>query len=310
MTKDDITKVKAQGFLLNRGTQKFNGRVIPEGCVFTAKQLAAVAECAEQFGDGRIAMTSRLTAEISGIDYEKIPAAQEYLAQKAGLTFGGTGAKIRPVAACKGTTCVFGNCDTQGIAREIYEKYYVGWGQVVLPHKFKIAVGGCPNSCMKPNLNDFGIEGRRRPNYEKDGCRSCKVCQVAQNCPMGAATLQDGKLVIDEGKCTSCGVCVGKCPFKAVAHESERRLMIYIGGTWGKRPRMGTPLPRLVAEEEVFPLVEKTLLGFTANAFLNERLGVALDRIGVEKAIAQILDSDELLERKDEILAAPVLTRK
>ena len=49
---------------------------------------------------------------------------------------------------------------------------------------------------------------------------------------------------------------------------------------------------------------------FKANAFQKERLGVALDRIGVEKAIAQILDSDELLERKDEILAAPVLTRK
>ena len=73
---------------------------------------------------------------------------------------------------------------------------------------------------------------------------------------------------------------------------------------------MGTPLPRLVAEEEVFPLLEKTLLWFKANAFQKERLGVALDRIGVEKAIAQILDSDELLERKDEILAAPVLTRK
>ena len=34
----------------------------------------------------------------------------------------------------------------------------------VLPHKFKIAVGGCPNNCVKPDLNDLGIVGQRVPN--------------------------------------------------------------------------------------------------------------------------------------------------
>ena len=32
-----------------------------------------------------------------------------------------------------------------------------------LPHKFKIAVGGCPNNCVKPDLNDLGIIGQRVP---------------------------------------------------------------------------------------------------------------------------------------------------
>lgn len=309
LTKEEITRVKGQGFLLNRGTEKFNGRLIPRGCVFTAKELAAAAECARQFGDGKIAMTSRLTAEISGIPFEKIPQVQEFMEREAGLSFGGTGAKIRPVVACKGTTCVYGNCDTQGLAAQIYDQYYVGWAKVALPHKFKIAVGGCPNSCMKPSLNDFGIEGHRTPIYQAEDCKGCKVCQVVESCPIQVASMVDGKLVIDKERCNSCGVCTGKCPFGAVAKESPCVYQIYIGGTWGKHSRIGTPLPRFVKEEELFPILEKTMLWFKENAYQKERLGAAMDRIGVETVFSQILDSDDLLQRKEEILAAPFKTR-
>jgi dissimilatory sulfite reductase (desulfoviridin) alpha/beta subunit len=41
---------------------------------------------------------------------------------------------------------------------------------VTLPHKFKIGVGGCPNSCVKPSLNDVGIEGRHH-----DGRAVCRI---------------------------------------------------------------------------------------------------------------------------------------
>ena len=37
LSKDDIAKVKAWGFLRNRGTELFSGRVVPEGSVFTAR---------------------------------------------------------------------------------------------------------------------------------------------------------------------------------------------------------------------------------------------------------------------------------
>src|SRR5699024_9251865 len=156
--------VKGQGFLINRGTEMFSGRVLPGNGVFTAKEMMKIAECAEKFGNGKITMTSRLAVELPGIHFDDIEPAKSFLAEE-GLLFGGTGAKIRPVAACKGTTCVYGNFDTQGLAQEIHDKYYIGWREVKLPHKFKIAVGGCPNSCMKPSLNDFGVEGHRVPQY-------------------------------------------------------------------------------------------------------------------------------------------------
>ena len=104
--------------------------------------------------------TTRLTVEVPGVPYEKIDEFCEFIA-KAGLVTGGTGSKVRPVVACKGTTCQYGLLDSFGLSEEIHHRFYEGYRQVLLPHKFKIAVGGCPNNCVKPDLNDLGIIGQR-----------------------------------------------------------------------------------------------------------------------------------------------------
>ena len=307
LTSDQIKEVKAQGFLLNRGTELFSGRIVAPGTVFSAQNFADMAELAGEFGNGKLICTSRLAVEIPGIPYDRIQEARQFAAEH-GMRFGGTGAKIRPVTACKGTTCVFGNFDTQALAARIHQQYYLGWDGVKLPHKFKIAVGGCPNSCMKPSLNDFGVEGHRVPAFDRELCKGCKVCQVEKHCPMKAARLSDGKLVIDEALCKTCGVCTGKCPFKAVAHDTVTLYQIYVGGTWGKRTRMGTPMSRLVTEEEILPMLEKTLLWFRENAYQKERLGLAIDRIGADK-LEEALFSDDLLARREEILNKEILQR-
>lgn len=306
LTQTDIARVKALGFLRNRGTELFSGRIVPAGGVFTVEELAAAAELAARFGNGKVAPTTRMTLEIVGIPYEQIDQAIAF-GEALGLRFGGTGAKVRPVTACKGTTCVFGSYDTQALGREIHQRYYLGWDKVALPHKFKIAVGGCPNSCAKPSLNDFGIEGHRAPVYDSEKCRGCKVCAVQTSCPVKAVSMEDGKAKIDTNACISCGVCVGKCPFQAVAHESETVYAIYVGGTWGKTTRNGTRLSRMVRADEIDALIEKTMLWFRENAYQKERLGKAIDRLGVD-ALEKALFGDDLLARKEEILAAPIRT--
>lgn len=304
----DIQRVKGMGFLLNRGTNLFSGRVVPVGGVFTAEQLDLIAKCSQKYGNGKVAFTSRLAAEIVGIPYEHIDDACAFMAQ-SGLAFGGTGAKIRPVTACKGTTCVYGNCDTQAIAKEIHNRYYLGWSGVKLPHKFKIAVGGCPNSCMKPSLNDFGIEAHRVLRLDDSKCRGCNICNVERNCPIQAARLDENrKIVVDQKICNTCGVCNGKCPFGAVEQHSDAEFQIFVGGTWGKHTRMGTPLSRRVSYEELFPLLEKTMLWFKKYAYEKERLGAAIDRVGVEEMEKELF-SDSLLVQKDEILAADIQKR-
>ncbi|MBR6766964.1 MAG: 4Fe-4S binding protein [Clostridia bacterium] len=310
MTKlaaSDIAGVKGRGFLHNRGTDTFSGRIVTKNGVMTAEQLLKVAECAEKYGAGRVCYTSRLCVEMPGIHLEDIDAASAMLAE-VGLGFGGTGAKVRPVTACKGTTCVYGNADTQGIALRLHEVFYEGWRSVVLPHKFKISVGGCPNSCMKPSLNDFGIEAHRVPVCDKDACKGCKKCMVTEKCPMKAASLKAGKLVVDKKLCTDCGVCTRSCPFGAVNCAEEPVFAIYVGGTWGKRTRIGTRLSRYYGADELEMVLEKTLLWYRKNGYAKERLGAAIDRIGI-KQFEKDIASDDLIKDKEAILAQEIMTR-
>lgn len=306
-TEKDIARVKALGFLHNRGTDTFSARAVSKNGTMTAQQLANLAECAKKYGNGKVCFTSRLQVEMPGIHLEDVENVQKHVA-RVGLIIGGTGAKIRPLTACKGTTCVYGNADTQGICAELYDTFFTGWADVKLPHKFKIAVGGCPNSCMKPSLNDFGIEAHRLPVYDMDKCRGCKKCFIGAKCPMHAISVQDGKMRVDESLCTKCGVCIEKCPFGVTEPVTKPVFAIYVGGTWGKHTRMGTRLNRFYEQDELETMVEKVLLWFKDNAYQKERLGAAIDRVGVE-AFQAAMDSDELLARKEEILAAPVKER-
>ena len=307
LTNEQITSVKAKGFLRNRGTDCFSGRIVTIAGVFTPKELQAIAECAETFGSGKVIFTARLSAEIVGIPFDKIPEAEQFMAEH-GLKFGGTGAKVRPISACKGTTCVYGNIDTQELATVIHNKFYVGMRDVKLPHKFKIGVGGCPNSCMKPSLNDVGIEGCRAFSFDSTLCRGCKKCLVAESCPSKAVSMADGRAVIDPSKCTKCGVCVGKCPFGAAPKEAVSVCRVFVGGTWGKTQRMGTRLSATFTPEEVPAVIEKVMLWYKENGYAKERLGAAIDRIGVE-ALEAALATNDLIDRKEEILAKPLLEK-
>ena len=307
LTKEQIMSVKGRGFLQNRGTDCFSGRVVSIGGVYSPAQLQALAECAERFGSGKVIFTSRLSAEVVGIPFDKIPDAEVFMEQ-CGLSFGGTGAKVRPVTACKGTTCVYGNVDTQALANTIHERFYVGMHDVKLPHKFKIGVGGCPNSCMKPSLNDVGVEGCRAFSFDAEKCRGCKTCAVEANCPSRAVSTVNGKAVVDAEKCTHCGVCVGKCPFGAVPKEAASACRVFVGGTWGKTRRMGTLLSGVYTEEAVPEVIEKVMLWYKENGYAKERLGAAIDRVGIASLEAAIA-GDGLLVRKEAILAAPVKER-
>ena len=165
ITKEEVASLKGRGFMRNRGTDNFSGRVVSPGGVYSADDLKAIAQCAETYGNGKVTFTARLSAEIVGIPADKVDAATSFLAEH-GLHFGGAGARVRPITSCKGTVCVFGIMDTQALALALHERFYIGMAAVSLPHKFKIGVGGCPNSCMKPSLNDVGIEARMRYNHE------------------------------------------------------------------------------------------------------------------------------------------------
>lgn len=299
---DEIKRVKGLGFLNNKGTDLFNGRIITVNGKITAQQAKVIAEAAEKYGNGDVEFTTRLTVEVRGIHHDNIEPFREYI-KKAGLETGGTGSLVRPVVSCKGTTCQYGLYDTFALSEEIHNRFYKGYHTVKLPHKFKIATGGCPNNCVKPDLNDLGIIGQLVPNYDEDSCNGCKKCQVEAACPMKATKLEDGVLTINEEICNNCGRCIGTCTFDAI-EDGTPGFIITIGGRWGKKVAKGLPLSKVfTSEEEMLNTVEAAILLFREQGKTGERFADTIERIGFEEVEKQLLSLD-ILNRKQEILDA------
>lgn len=221
-------RLKGLGFINNKNTDNFSARVVTRGGRLTVEQLEVLSLAARRFGDGCVSLTTRLSAEVTGIPYEKIEAFRAFLSAN-GMETGGTGSLVRPVVCCKGTTCRYGLLDTYALAEKIHLRFYEGYHHVKLPHKFKIAVGGCPNSCVKPELNDIGIVGWR------GGCR------------------------------------------------------VYVGGRWGKKHAVGTPLDRTFTEEEALEVIERAIRLFITEGKPGERFGDTVERIGFDRAQAALL---------------------
>ena len=288
VSKEDEKRVKGMGFLNNRGTDLFSARVLTINGKVTAAQQRCMADAAEKFGNGELLYTTRLSVEIPGIPYENIDEFREFIA-KENLITGGTGAKVRPVVSCKGTTCQYGLLDSYAISEEIYKRFYDGYRDVALPHKFKIAVGGCPNNCVKPNLNDVGIIGQRIPKVDTDICKGCKKCAIEAACPNKAAKVVDGKITIDEAQCRHCGRCVGKCPFHTI-EDGTYGYKIYIGGRWGKKVSKGRALGKIfTSREETLDVIEKAILFFRDHGNKGERFAETIERIGFENVEKELI---------------------
>ena len=301
LSAEEIKRVKGLGCLQDkRYDDVFNVRVITRNGKLTSDEQIKVAQAAEKFGSGEVTMTTRLTLEIQGVPYDNLEKLFAFL-EESGLETGGTGSKVRPVVSCKGTTCQYGLIDTFKLSEKLHDLYYIGYHGISLPHKFKIAVGGCPNNCVKPDLNDLGIIGQRLPEIDLSKCKGCKNCQVQNNCPIKIAKMTDGKITIEPEACNHCGRCIGKCPFGAV-NESATGYKVYIGGRWGKKVAEGRALDRIfISEEEVVDVVERAILFFRNEGISGERFADTIGRLGFDyvqdKLLNSTIDKKQILEK-------------
>lgn len=145
----EIKRVKALGFLNNKGTDLFNARVITVNGKITAQQTAVLAQAAEKFGSGEVEFTTRLTVEIRGVHFDDIPAFQEFIAP-AGLITGGTGSLVRPVVSCKGTTCQYGLYDTFALSEKSTSSFIWATTRLSCLTNSKSPAAAAPTTVLSP----------------------------------------------------------------------------------------------------------------------------------------------------------------
>lgn len=274
-------ELKALGCLLQNDKEHFAIRLLSRAGNFTAQELRDIAMLADKYGRGYVGETTRLQVEIPWIKDEDVEKFLEE-AKSLGLRHGGTGQKIRPLIACKGTVCLHGNIDTQEICRQLEDKYF----GTDTPHKCKIGVVGCANNCAKANINDIGILGRSVPEFHIEKCVGCGLC--VKSCRQKALQVVDKKVVYNKDLCVNCGECERVCKLKAVTAK-EKGAEIFVGGRFGRGIRIGDSLGKIFEEDEIIPQVDKIMDYYRKVGEKGERISAVMDRIGKDKFIEEVL---------------------
>ena len=282
----DYATLKKGGFMRQKQKNNFSLRLRVVGGQMTAKQLAKVAEVADQFGHGYVHFTSRQGVEIPFIKLDDIDAVKAALAEGE-VQPGVCGPRVRTITACQGAeTCPNGCIDTENLAVELDQRYF---GRD-LPHKFKFGITGCQNNCLKAGENDVGIKGGVQVQWQSEKCIQCGVCVKA--CRSGAITLENGKIEIDRSKCNYCGRCAFGCPTDA--YETTPGYIVSFGGLFGNRISKGEPIiPFIGDHDKLLKVCDAAIQWFDDNANPSERFKFTIERVGEDKFNKAILDAYE-----------------
>jgi nitrite reductase (NADH) large subunit len=130
--------------------------VVPRmwGGLTTPDELRAIADAADKYGARTVKVTGGQRIDLFGIKKEDLPAIWGDL-NAAGMVSGHAyGKALRTVKTCVGSEwCRFGTQDSTGLGVQLERMTWGSW----MPHKFKIAVSGCPRNCAEATIKDFGV---------------------------------------------------------------------------------------------------------------------------------------------------------
>ncbi|WP_020558992.1 nitrite reductase large subunit NirB [Thiofilum flexile] len=143
---------RAHGNIQKDGTYSVVPRMF--GGLCTPVQLRTIADVADKYQVPEMKITGGQRIDLFGVKKEQLPAMWKDLTD-AGFISGHAYAKgLRTVKTCVGSTwCRFGTQDSTGLGVKLEELTWGSW----MPHKFKMAVSGCPRNCAEATIKDFGV---------------------------------------------------------------------------------------------------------------------------------------------------------
>jgi len=143
---------RAHGNIQKDGTYSVVPRMF--GGLCSPDELRAIADVAEKFKVPEVKVTGGQRIDLFGVKKEDLPAMWADLS-KAGLVSGHAyGKALRTCKTCVGAQwCRFGTQDSTGLGVKLEQLTWGSW----MPHKFKMAVSGCPRNCAEATIKDFGV---------------------------------------------------------------------------------------------------------------------------------------------------------
>lgn len=130
--------------------------VVPRmwGGLTTPNELRAIADVADKFAIPTVKVTGGQRIDLLGVKQEDLPKVWADL-NAAGMVSGHAyGKSLRTVKTCVGSEwCRFGTQDSTGLGVKLEKLTWGSW----TPHKFKMAVSGCPRNCAEATIKDFGV---------------------------------------------------------------------------------------------------------------------------------------------------------
>ncbi len=143
---------RAHGNIQKDGTYS----VVPRmwGGLTNPKELRAIADVAEKFDVPEVKVTGGQRIDLFGVKKEDLPAMWQDLYAAGFVSGHAYGKAMRTVKTCVGKNwCRFGTQDSTGLGVKLEQLTWGSW----MPHKFKLAVSGCPRNCAEATIKDFGV---------------------------------------------------------------------------------------------------------------------------------------------------------
>jgi nitrite reductase (NADH) large subunit len=129
--------------------------VVPRmyGGITTPQQLRRIADVAEKYNIPTVKVTGGQRIDLLGVKKTDLPKVWADLDMPSGYAYGKA---LRTVKTCVGSEwCRFGVQDSTQMGIDIERAFDHMW----MPHKFKVAVSGCPRNCAESGIKDVGIIG-------------------------------------------------------------------------------------------------------------------------------------------------------
>ncbi len=143
---------RAHGNIQKDGTYSVVPRMF--GGLCTPDQLRAIADVADKYQVPEMKVTGGQRIDLFGVKKEDLPAMWKDLTDAGFVSGHAYGKALRTVKTCAGKKwCRFGTQDSTGLGVKLEELTWGSW----MPHKFKLAVSGCPRNCAEATIKDFGV---------------------------------------------------------------------------------------------------------------------------------------------------------